>query len=273
MRAACIQMNSQNDVAANITMATKLITAAAIDGAEFITTPECFNLMGNSDINYDKIVTSSIETMQQLAAKLQIWLLIGSVHIKTKQQEINNKRLNRSILISASGDIIAHYDKINLFDADVPTANGFIKYRESNEIIAGREIVTANTPWGLIGLSICYDLRFGWLYNKMARLGVNIITIPAAFTKATGELHWHILLRARAIETGSFVIAPAQTGIHNHNRETFGHSLIIDPWGNILADAGIATGYIIADLNLDEVAIMRRSIPATTADWSYYDSI
>ena len=178
----------------------------------------------------------------------------------------DNRIANRSFLFSDTGEIVARYDKIHLFDVDLPTGES---HRESDLVRPGEEAVVAETPWAIIGLSICYDLRFAYLYRDLAKAGASILTVPAAFTVPTGKAHWETLLRARAIETGSFVLAPAQCGEHEGGRQTYGHSLIIGPWGEVLADAGEDTGFIIAELDLSAVEKAREAIPALKHDRAY----
>ena len=194
----------------------------------------------------------------ELAKELEIWLLIGSMAIK-----VGDKMANRSFLFSDKGDVVATYDKIHLFDVDLPTGES---HRESDHVQAGTKAVTADTPWGKIGMSICYDVRFAYLYRKLAHMGASIMTVPAAFTVPTGQAHWKTLLRARAIETGAFVLAPGQCGEHEGGRKTYGHSLIIDPWGDVLAEADDKPCIITAELDLSVVAKTRNAIPALKHD-------
>ena len=177
-----------------------------------------------------------------LAEELGIWLLIGSLAIKVS----DTKTANRSFLIDPKGAIAARYDKIHLFDVDLPSGEN---YRESNTVAGGDRAVTADLPWGKIGMSVCYDLRFPQLYRALAQAGAFLLTVPSAFTETTGKAHWHVLLRARAIENGAFVIAPAQGGTHADGRKTYGHSLIVAPWGEVLAEAGTDPGVIVADID------------------------
>ena len=191
-----------------------------------------------------------------LAKTHAIWLLIGSAAIKIDE---SGKAVNRSYLLNPNGDIAAHYDKIHLFDAELPNGE---TYAESARFLAGSEATIAQTPFATIGLSICYDVRFPHLYRTLAQSGAHILTVPAAFTYTTGIAHWHILLRARAIENACYVIAPAQTGTHAGGRKTYGHSLIIDPWGEIIAEASTETGIITASLNLDKIPQTRQKLPS-----------
>jgi predicted amidohydrolase len=194
-----------------------------------------------------------------LAEELRIWLLIGSLAIKVS----DDKTANRSYLVASDGRIAARYDKIHLFDVDLPNGES---YRESRTVIAGEQAVTADLPWGRVGLSVCYDLRFPQLYRVLAKGGAEILSVPSAFTETTGRAHWQLLLRARAIENGCFVIAPAQGGKHANGRSTYGHSMIVGPWGEILAEAGTEPGIIMADIDLDEVAAVRARVPSLQHD-------
>ena len=223
--ASCIQLNSQDDVAANVQIIEKLVREAAAQGASFITLPEnAFFMRGEASAKQDQQI--GVEVCKGLAKELGVSILIGSVHIPTE----SGKSYNRSILINNLGEIISQYDKIHLFD--VTLKNGEV-YKESDRIIAGSEAVIANK----IGMTICYDLRFPHLYRSLAQNGAEVFTIPSAFTYLTGKAHWHSLLRARAIENGCFVIAPAQCGYHPNNRRTYGHSMIISPFGEVLKEA------------------------------------
>lgn len=257
-------MTSGPDIARNLKDAEGLIRAAAGKGAKLIATPENTDLILTPASEKLKCAHAEkdhpgIKKFSELAAELKIVLLAGSFAIKLPQ----GKCANRSFLFSDQGKIIAQYDKIHMFDVDLPTGE---KHRESDIIHPGAKGVVVDTAAGMIGLSICYDLRFSYLYRALAQKRAQILTVPAAFTVPTGKAHWEILLRARAIETGSFVLAPAQTGEHHGGRKTWGHSMIIGPWGDILADAGDSVGIIMADLNLDDVAKARAAIPALKHD-------
>lgn len=259
---ACIQLTSGPDLLDNITKVEMLVARAAMQGAQLITTPENTFLMeesGKNKVFYTQNEHPAVKASAEMARKNKAWLLIGSVAVAGE----NNKNYNRSLLFDPQGEIVAQYDKIHLFDVEVGDGQ---TYRESAKIIAGDKAVIAETPWGKLGMTICYDLRFPQLYRALAKFGAGIITVPAAFTQVTGEAHWHVLLRARAIETGCFIIAPAQTGTHAGNRKTYGHSLIVDPWGKVLADGSTDEGVIIADLDLAEVAKTRAKLPSLTHD-------
>tara|TARA_Y100001978_G_scaffold21833_1_gene17959 strand:- start:278 stop:973 length:696 start_codon:yes stop_codon:yes gene_type:complete len=208
---------------------------------------------------------SVLREFRNLSADLSIWLLIGSISIKLS----DSKLANRSFLINPDGQIIARYTKIHMFDVEV---NDGSTYKESATYQPGTSACLARTPWGLVGLTICYDIRFPALYRDLAKAGAGIIFIPSAFTEVTGEAHWHVLQRARAIENGCFIVSAAQTGIHEQKRKTFGHSIIIDPWGNVLADADKCVGFIIADLDLNLVNEARNKIPSLRHDRDYSKS-
>jgi predicted amidohydrolase len=263
-RAACVQMRSGVDAATNVETATALIREAKGLGASFIATPEVTVLFeAESDRLFAKVHVEdedpSLLALRNTAKELGVWLLIGSMAIKVGERQC----ANRSFLIGPDGAIRASYDKIHMFDVDLP--NGEM-YRESRNFRRGERAVVADMPWGRLGLSICYDLRFPQLYRTLAHAGASFLTIPAAFTHTTGKAHWHVLQRARAIETGCFVIAPAQGGIHPNGRHTYGHSLIVAPWGEILAEAGEDPCVITAEIDPSKVAEARQRIPALTHD-------
>ena len=246
-RAACVQLRSSDDVAENIRHTVSLVREAAAQGANFIATPENTTLMapdGGAKLaqSFDEAHDPALPVFSALAKELNIWLLIGSLAIKVG----DSKTANRSYLFAPDGAIAARYSKIHLFDVALESGES---YRESNTVAGGEEAVVADTALGAIGLSICYDVRFPHLYRKLAQKGAFLFTIPAAFTVPTGEAHWHVLLRARAIENGAFVIAPAQGGTHANGRKTYGHSLIVSPWGEILAEAGTEPGVILAQID------------------------
>ncbi len=262
LKVACIQLTSSADLLENIAKVEGMVSRAVVQGAQLITTPENTFLIeesGKNRVFYTQNEHPAVKASAEMARKYKVWLLIGSVAIAAN----NEKLYNRSLLFNPHGEIVVQYDKIHLFDVDVGDGQ---TYRESARFMAGDKAVIAETPWGKLGMTICYDVRFPQLYRALAKAGVGIITVPAAFTQVTGEAHWHVLLRARAIETGCFIIAPAQTGIHAGNRKTYGHSLIIDPWGKVLADGDTDEGIIIADLDLAEVAKTRAKLPSLTHD-------
>jgi predicted amidohydrolase len=263
-RAACVQLRSSDDVADNIRIASALIRDAKAQGAEFIATPENTTLMapdGGAKLerSFSEADDPALPAFRALAEELGVWLLIGSLAIKVDE----TKTANRSFLVDPKGRVAARYDKIHLFDVDLPSGEN---YRESRTVAGGDEAVIADLPWGRLGLSICYDLRFPQLYRALARAGSFALSVPSAFTETTGKAHWHVLLRARAIENGAFVIAPAQGGLHANGRRTFGHSLIVAPWGEILAEAGTEPCVITAMVDPEAVAEARARIPALRHD-------
>jgi predicted amidohydrolase len=263
-RAACVQLRSSDDVTENIRAASVLIREAKAQGADFIATPENTTLMapdGGAKLerSFPEQTDPSLPAFRALAAELGAWLLIGSLAIKVSDA----KTANRSFLIDPKGAIAARYDKIHLFDVDLPSGE---KYRESGTVAGGGRAVTADLPWGKIGLSVCYDLRFPQLYRMLAQAGALLLTVPAAFTETTGKAHWHVLLRARAIENGAFVLAPAQGGSHAGGRKTYGHSLIVGPWGEVLAEAGTDPGVIVADIDPALALEARTRIPSLRHD-------
>jgi predicted amidohydrolase len=253
-------MRSGTSVTENIKAAIALIREAAVQGAELIATPEMTTLLDRKPgAAWEKSTTeeadSGLAAFRALATELKVTLLIGSIAIRAN----DGKCANRSFLIGPDGAILARYDKIHMFDVQLNAGN---IYRESDSYAAGGEAVVANLPAAQLGMTICYDVRFPDLFRALAWAGANIISVPAAFTRITGEAHWHILLRSRAIETGCFVIAPAQGGKHEDGRETYGHSLIIDPWGEVLAESGVDPGVIVATLDLAKVDEVRGKVPS-----------
>ena len=262
---ACVQINSTPDLERNLAGIERQTRQAAAAGAQLVALPEACEFLDEDPAAFPAHArctgTQALDRLRALAEELQVWLLAGSLSVQN-----GSKIANRSYLIDDGGEIVCHYDKIHLFD--VTLANGE-EYRESAIYASGSSAVLASTPWGPAGLSICYDLRFPGLYRRLAQAGARLIFIPAAFTRTTGELHWHALLRARAIETGSFIIAPAQCGIHAGSRASFGHSLIVDPWGRVLADGGTEPGNVHATLELDEVERFRAAIPSPLVERSY----
>jgi predicted amidohydrolase len=264
IKVACVQLRCGDDVAENVGRALSLIRDAHKAGAQFIATPENTNLMAaDGGAKLEKTVAeaddSALPRFASVAEELGIWLLVGSLGIKVSE----GKTANRSYLIGPNGRTAARYDKIHLFDVNLPSGE---TYRESNTVAPGAEAVVASLPWGRLGLSVCYDLRFPQLYRSLAKDGAEILTVPSAFTETTGKAHWHVLLRARAIENGCFVVAPAQGGTHANGRKTYGHSLIIGPWGDVLAEAGVDPGIITAELDLGEIAAVRSRLPSLHHD-------
>ena len=265
-RTACVQNCAGPDIAANIAEAERLAIQAATDGADLICLPEFFSCLDVGPERFEVGATDekdhpALPVFTRLARDYGSWILLGSIAVKVASGKIRN----RSILVDSGGEIVSRYDKIHLFDVDLA---GGENYCESLTVEAGEKAVLAPTPWGLMGLTVCYDLRFAHLYRTMAQAGARFLTVPAAFTMTTGKAHWHTLLRARAIETGSFVFAPCQWGRHG-KAETYGHSLIIDPWGEVLADGGEAGGIILAEIDPDCVATARAMIPALQHDRPY----
>ena len=264
---ACIQLNSGREIGPNVKAASRLVRQARKAGADFILTPEnttCVEPKREQILAraHDEDSHPAIPAFQSLAAEIDAWLLIGSLTIKVDATTC----ANRSFLFGPKGQIAARYDKIHMFDVDL--ANGE-RYRESATFRPGRQAVTADLPWGRLGLTVCYDVRFAYLYRALAQRGAGFLSVPAAFTRPTGKAHWHVLLRARAIETGSFVFAPAQTGKHAEGRKTYGHSLIVAPWGEVLADAGEDVGFITAKVDPAMVSEARTMIPALRHDWEF----
>jgi predicted amidohydrolase len=259
-RAGLIQMRSGRTPKANLEEAIRLIGEAKALGADYVQTPEMTNIM---EISREKLFAEIQEedrdiclpAFRELARKHSIVVHVGSLAIRVSSE----KAANRSYLIGRDGEIIATYDKIHMFDVDL---EGGESYRESRNYRPGDSAVLADLPFARFGLSICYDLRFPALYRALAEAGATVLTIPSAFTRQTGEAHWHVLNRARAIENGSFVLAAAQGGKHENGRETFGHSLAIDPWGRILAEGGTEPGVIIADIDPAEVTAARSKVPS-----------
>src|SRR6266550_361806 len=239
-RVGLIQMRTGRTPQANTDVAVKLIGEANAGGADYVLTPEVTNIM---------------ESSRDLARTLGIYLHIGALAVKVASE----KAANRSFLIDRKGNIAARYDKIHMFDVDL---TGGESYRESRSYRPGEMAVVSDLPWGRLGLTICYDLRFPALYRALAETGASFLAIPSAFTRQTGEAHWHVLMRARAIENGCYVFAAAQAGKHENGRETFGHSLVVDPWGRVLAEGGTEPGVVFADIDPAEVSVARGRIPS-----------
>ena len=260
---AAIQMCSGIDPNKNLAILEKLVVAAKKAGATYVLTPEMSICFAGSSADLAKHAfvfenNSDIAKCSAIAKNNKVFLHIGSLAIKAPA----GKYYNRSILFSPTGEIITHYDKIHLFDANPPNDR---PYKESDNYERGNEIIIAELPKFKLGFSICYDLRFPSLYNELCQAGAEILAIPAAFTVPTGKAHWQVLLRARAIETGSFVIAAAQGGNHENGRATYGHSMIINPWGEIVANMNNdSEGFIIADIDINKVDDARKKIPTLT---------
>lgn len=273
MRVALLQLCSSDDPQANLVATSALIERAAEAGAALILTPEVTNCVSaNRDRQTEVLQTEkadqTLSALRALTARLGVWLSIGSLALKTDDPD--GRFANRSFLIDPSGDIRARYDKIHMFDVQVSDTE---TYRESAGYRPGRRAVVCDTPFGTVGLSICYDVRFPYLYRGLAHAGASILLVPSAFSPVTGAAHWEPLLRARAIENGAFVLASAQTGTHpatqGKQRSTYGHSLAIAPWGEVLADAGTDVGLTLVDLDPDAVEQARRRVPSLTHDQSF----
>jgi deaminated glutathione amidase len=258
--AAMVQTRTRLSPDDNVKEISALIREAKAKGAAYVQTPEMTNLLAANRDQLFKIIAdeehdSSLMSFRALARELKIYLHVGSMAVRATP----DRAANRAFLIDPNGEIIARYDKIHMFDVNL--ANGE-SYRESNSYQPGDTAALADLPWGRIGLTICYDMRFPSLYRALAESGASFLTMPSAFTKPTGEAHWHVLLRSRAIENGAFVFAAAQGGVHESKRITYGHSLIIDPWGEILAEGGIDPGVITAEIDPAKVADARGKIPS-----------
>lgn len=257
-KAACVQMRSGRDVLANRDAAVALVREAADKGADFVQTPEMTSLVERERAAlFDKVGPHDrdpvLAALRDVARERGVAIQIGSIAVRE-----GDKIANRAFLIASDGAIVASYDKVHLFDVDLPNGES---WRESATYTGGDRAVLAETPWGHLGMTICYDVRFAALYRTLAEAGASLLSAPACFTKQTGEAHWHVLHRARAIETGSFMISAAQGGLHEDGRETFGHSLIVDPWGRILAEAGAEPGVILAEIDTALVVDARGRIP------------
>jgi predicted amidohydrolase len=255
-----VQMRSGLDPHANLTALLSSIDEAKRGGADYVQTPEMTNILAlKREHLFASIVAEehdpTLAALRELAQKLSIYIHVGSLAIKVSP----DKAANRSFVIDRNGNIAARYDKIHMFDVDLA---GGESYRESNNYRAGDLAVVADLPWGLLGMTVCYDLRFPALYRALAEAGASFLAIPSAFTKQTGEAHWHVLMRARAIENGCYVFAAAQGGRHENGRDTFGHSLVVDPWGKIVAEGGTEPGVIIAEIDPAAVAAARGKVPS-----------
>lgn len=272
MRVGLIQMTSSDDPSENLSTVTGMIEAAAADGAEFVLTPEVTNCVSASRTRQTQVLATEAEdqtlpALCDLAATLGVTLLIGSLALKA---EDDARFVNRSFLIGPDGIVRARYDKMHMFDVTLSETE---TYRESDGYRPGDRAVVSYVKDTPVGLTVCYDLRFPYLYRDLAQAGAAILTVPSAFSPDTGPVHWETLLCARAIETGSFVLAPAQTGAHRASRgrarRTWGHSIAVDPWGNVLADAGAEPGVTCVDLDMSMVEDVRRRLPSLTHDRSY----
>jgi predicted amidohydrolase len=266
-RVGLLQMQTGNDLAANLEAVAAMTRAAARNGARFVMTPEYALMMDGSGRSMrDNALPpdggEALRALQTLARELSIWLLVGSLTLKGA----DGRMTNRSLLLSSTGEVAAQYDKIHMFDATLPDGKVI---RESSAYCPGGRAVTADTPWGRLGLTVCYDLRFPQLYRSLAQAGARYLTVPSSFQRVTGKDHWHPLLQARAIENGCFVFAPAMCGEHPGNRATYGHSLVVDPWGRIVADAGEAPGIVYADVDPARVDKVRAMLPCLQHDVTF----
>lgn len=270
MRAGLVQLTVGDDPAANLPDTVALVRQAVDAGAEFVLTPECTNALSSNRDRQRALFRQeqddlTLAALRHEAARGKIWLLIGSLGLLT--QDADGRFANRSFLIGPDGGIVARYDKIHMFDVNVSATE---VYRESAGYRPGTRAVLADTPLGRIGMTVCYDLRFSHLYRRLAKAGAQILTVPAAFNHVTGAAHWEVLLRARAIETGCWVLAPAQCGFHpetaGKGRRTHGHSLVVAPWGEVVADGGTAPGVTLAEIDLAQVEAARHRVPALTHD-------
>ena len=266
MRCALLQLTSSDNPRDNLETVRGMVRDTAAQGAKFVLTPEVTNCVSLSRAHQNQVLTDPdqdicLAGLRQEAADHGIWLLLGSIAVKTNDPD--GRFANRSYLINPDGEIVAQYDKIHMFDVDIDARESF---RESSGYRPGADAVLAKTAFANVGMTVCYDMRFPALYQALAREGAQILTVPAAFSSVTGAAHWHTLLRARAIETGCFVLAPAQTGTHptstGKERKTFGHSLVVSPWGDVLLDAGTEPGVYVVDLDLACVDDARRRVPA-----------
>lgn len=273
MRAALLQLNSSDDPEANLAVTLAMMEEALAQGAEFILTPEVTNCVSGSRTHQKAVLhpeesDPTLTALRARAAKAGVWLLIGSLALRTDDPD--GRFANRSFMIRPDGDIVARYDKIHMFDVDVSPEE---TYRESDGFRPGDRAVLADMPLGKLGMTVCYDIRFPHLYRGLALAGATILAVPAAFSYVTGAAHWEVLLRARAIETGCFVLAPAQTGTHaattGRTRQTHGHSMVVAPWGEVLADGGTEPGIVMVDLDPDAVAQARRRVPSLRHDRAF----
>ena len=256
---ACVQNRARADMSASIAQCERLIREAHRRRADLVCLPEFLSCLDMRERRLEVGILPEDEhpalaRFRALAAELEVWLLLGSLAIEARPGRAHN----RSYLIDTSGGIVARYNKIHMFDVDLEAGQSF---RESEVFEPGREAVVAPTPWGRLGMTVCYDLRFPYLYRTLAQAGAGLLSVPAAFTRTTGQAHWHVLLRSRAIETGSYVVAPCQYGDHGE-AATYGHSLIVDPWGTVLADGGETESVTVAEIDPSRAVEARRMIPA-----------
>ena len=270
--AACIQNHAKNNISDNLSDVRNLIREAVKKKADFIALPECVSLMEPDAEALEAKVPEEknhpfLPMYEEEARSSRTWILGGSLAVRIlDKHKAENRIANRLYLFNPNGKIVSTYDKIHMFDVDL--GNG-ISYKESATYAPGEKAIVTPLPWGNLGLSICYDIRFAYLYRALAHAGANILCAPAAFTKITGQAHWHVLQRARAIETGCFMISPGLCGDHGHGKESFGHSVIIDPWGEILADGGTDIGIITAKIDMTIVTEARQRVPAISHDKTF----
>ena len=268
-KAACVQISSQLDMDANLEAVSALVRDAADNGAQMVLMPENVSLMGTNReqalaMAMPEARHKALPVFTELAREKGVWLMVGSLSVRLDEAGGGEDMLaNRSLLISDQGEVMVRYDKIHMFDVNI---EGGESHRESETYRPGAQAVVAATPWGGLGMTICYDLRFPYLYRSLAQAGAHFMSVPSAFTRVSGRAHWHVLLRARAVETGCYIFAPAQCGDHANDRQTYGHSLIIDPWGKILAEAGESPCVIAADIDPSRVAAVRAMIPSLKHD-------
>jgi len=263
-RLACLQLNSGNDLQANLAAVRLMTCEAAGNGAQFVLTPEYALMMdGSGRVMRERALgvdgAPALGALQSLAREHGVWFLAGSLTVRTDEERI----ANRSFLISADGHVVATYDKIHMFDVTLPDGKVI---RESSAYRSGDRAMVAETPWGRLGMTVCYDLRFPGLFRTLAQAGAQFITVPSSFQRQTGKVHWHTLLKARAIDNECFIIAPAMCGDHSGNRQSYGHTLVIDPWGEILAEGGEAPEIVYADIDPARVAKVRGMIPSLEHD-------
>ena len=271
---ACVQTTAGPDVKTNIINASALVREAHKSGATLIVLPEVTNIIDMDRSAMAEKLSAEVDDISlvafcTLAVELKVWLLLGSLGLKHEtalNAEGKPKFANRSFLIGDDGVVRNRYTKIHLFDVDLGAGE---TYQESKSYEPGNETVVADTPWGKLGMTICYDIRFPHLYRKLAQAGAKFLSIPAAFARPSGKAHWHVLMRARAIENGCYVFAAAQCGEHGGGRSTYGHSLIVDPWGEILADGGTEIGFVLAEIDISLVDKVRQKIPSLTHDRDY----
>ncbi len=273
MRTALLQITSSDDPEANVAMLRMRLQAAAADGAGFILTPEVSNCLSGSRTRQMEVLRPEAEDAtlamaREEAARLGVWVLLGSLALKPGGDD--DRLANRSLMIDPSGEIVGRYDKIHMFDVALSEEE---TYRESATFRPGTQACLVPTPFGTVGLTICYDLRFPYIYRALAQAGAEILTVPAAFSTVSGPAHWEVLCRARAIETGCFVLAPAQTGTHpsirGRVRQTFGHSCAVDPWGRVIAQANGLPQTLLFDIRKQEVAAVRQKLPSISADQDF----